>query len=84
MHCSFSLQLRRHPFNSNDRVHQPQKVSLPEEIEARNKELKRYCNLRIECYLLMGKAISEETVKYQPEIERINKEIQYLIASLEK
>ena len=61
-----------------------EKVSLPEEIEARNKELKRYCNLRIECYLLMGKAISEETVKYQPEIERINKEIQYLIASLEK
>jgi len=59
-----------------------ERISLPENIEVRNKQLEKYCNLRIECYRLMSKGISEETEKYGPEIEKINKEIEDLVISL--
>ena len=40
------------------------KVSLPEEIERRNAKLEKYCNLRINSYLLLSKGVAEDTNKY--------------------
>jgi rhomboid protease GluP len=56
-----------------------EKVSLPDAIEERNKQLKKYCNLRIESYRLVSKGVTEDTDKYQPELEKINKEIDALV-----
>jgi rhomboid protease GluP len=59
-----------------------EKVSLPDAIEERNKQLKKYCNLRIESYRLVSKGVTEDTDKYQPELEKINREIDALVKSL--
>ena len=58
------------------------KISLPENIEARNEILEKYCNLRIKCYQLMSLGVKEETDKYLPELNKINSEIESMVSQL--
>jgi rhomboid protease GluP len=59
-----------------------EKISLPDPIVERNKQLKKYCNLRIDSYRLISKGVTEDTDKYQPELEKINEEIDDLVKTL--
>jgi rhomboid protease GluP len=55
---------------------------LPTEIHNRNLKLKQYCDLRIESYELIYKAISEGTDIYQSAIEDYAKKIELIIQQL--
>lgn len=58
------------------------KLELPDKIRARNQKLLEYCNLRIQSYLAIHKAITEDTDKYQSEIEEYNRRIEAIINEL--
>jgi rhomboid protease GluP len=57
-------------------------LNLPSEIRVRNRILKEYCELRIKCYELLYKAISENTEQYQQQIEDYNLQIEAKIKEL--
>jgi rhomboid protease GluP len=59
-----------------------EKMNLPIEIRMRNTLLKEYCELRITTYELMYKTISENTDKYQKEIDAFNRQIEAKIKEL--
>ena len=59
-----------------------QNLDLPEDIKERNKALLIYCDMRIECYHLIYKAISEDTDEYRSLIDTSNAKIERLINSL--
>jgi rhomboid protease GluP len=59
-----------------------EKLDLPLNIQNRNEVLKQYCLLRIECYKIISKAISENTNQYQPQIDSCNAQIDKTIKSL--
>lgn len=61
-----------------------QTYDLPADIQERNKALKTYCEMRIECYQLIEKAITENTDQYQPMIDSCNVRIERLINSLQQ
>jgi DNA-binding transcriptional regulator WhiA len=58
--------------------------NLPAELLEQNKILLRYCELRIKHNEIILKAISEDTDKYVPEIERIGMEINKVLKELEE
>lgn len=57
-------------------------LELPTEIQQRNSQLIKYCNLRIKTYELIHRSITERTDKYQPEIESHVQEIDSIIFGL--
>lgn len=59
-----------------------EELNLPGEIRVRNGILKEYCQLRIKCYELLYKAISENTNQYQQQIEDYNLQIEAKIKEL--
>lgn len=57
--------------------------NMPElypELKAQNEMLRKYCNLRIEVYQLIGKAITEDTNEYDYQIEQLHQEIDKLLS----
>jgi hypothetical protein len=64
-------------------VTEVQTYDLPDDIQERNKALKTYCEMRIECYKLIDKAITENTDQYRPMIDSCNVRIERLIKSLQ-
>jgi rhomboid protease GluP len=64
-------------------VTEVQTYDLPDDIQERNKALKTYCEMRIECYQLIDKAITENTDQYRPMIDSCNVRIERLIKSLQ-
>jgi rhomboid protease GluP len=64
-------------------VTEVQTYDLPDDIQERNKALKNYCEMRIECYQLIDKAITENTDQYRPMIDSCNVRIERLIKSLQ-
>lgn len=60
-----------------------QAFDLPLELQERNKALLTYCDMRIECYQLIDKAIKENTDQYGPMIDSCNVRIERLIKSLQ-
>ena len=59
-----------------------QKLDLPLNIQNRNEVLKQYCRLRINCYKIISKAVSENTNQYKPQIDSCNAQIDRTINSL--
>lgn len=57
-------------------------LELTSQIRANNKILKEYCELRLKCYELLYKAISEDTEKYAIQIDSYNTRIQLKIEEL--
>jgi len=58
------------------------KLRLPEEVHARDAKLITYCQLRIQTYELIYKAIKEDTDQYRPKIDSLNTQIQEIVDSL--
>lgn len=56
--------------------------NLPERLIIQNEKLFRYCELRIEYNNLYIKALTEEIEMYKPEIDKLSRKINELIASL--
>ena len=50
-------------------------LKLSEIIHQKNKKLLKYCELRIEYYLLLYKSIEEETNKYDLELKELENKI---------
>ena len=59
-------------------------VNLPVELLEQNKKLLKYCDLRIQHNEIIVKAVSEDTDKYVPEIEKIGMEINKVLKELEE
>lgn len=57
-------------------------MDLPPQVRTNNKLLREYCVLRLECYELLYKAISEDTDRYQMQIDSYNNRIQLIINEL--
>ena len=55
------------------------KHNLPKELHERNAKVKRYCQLRKECYELIAKGITENTDRYEANIESYNKSIEAIL-----
>ncbi|MFI5159360.1 MAG: rhomboid family intramembrane serine protease [Sphingobacteriales bacterium] len=58
------------------------KLNLPDQIQDRDQALMRYCQLRINCYHLIYKAIDENSDKYKDSINVYNRNIEHIIDSL--
>ena len=58
--------------------------NLPDELREQDKKLLRYCDLRIQQYDLLIKAISEKTDKYVPELDRISSQIMNILDELKQ
>ena len=56
--------------------------SLPSELIQQNKLLLKYSELRVKAFELFKKTIDEDTDKYSLELERIQKEIEEVLAKL--
>jgi rhomboid protease GluP len=63
-------------------INEADKLNLPDELHLRNKRLLEYCQLRIESYQLLYKAIEEDTDKYQNDIQDYNNRIESIIKEL--
>ena len=63
-------------------INEADKLNLPEELHTKNKKLIEYCQLRIESYQLLYKAIEEDTDKYQNDIQDYNTKIESMIKEL--
>ena len=61
-----------------------QNLDLPDDVKERNKSLLMYCDMRIECYQLIDKAIVENTDQYRAMIDSSNAKIERLVSSLSK
>ena len=57
-------------------------LDLPQPVIERNAKLKEYCELRIKSYELYYKAVSEDTDKYQMEINDYNNKIETIVKEL--
>jgi rhomboid protease GluP len=57
-------------------------LDLPQPIVEKNARLKEYCELRIKSYELYYKALSEDTDKYEMEINNYNNKIETIIKEL--
>jgi rhomboid protease GluP len=65
-----------------DLISEADQSDLPEVIHLRNKKLLEYCNLRIKSYELITKAITEQTIFYDTQIEACVKDIELVIEEL--
>ncbi|MBS1556528.1 MAG: rhomboid family intramembrane serine protease [Bacteroidetes bacterium] len=63
-------------------INEADKLNLPEELHRKNEKLLEYCQLRIESYQLLYKAIEEDTDKYKNDIQDYNQKIEALIKEL--
>jgi len=63
-------------------INEADQLNLPEELHTKNKKLIEYCELRIESYHLLYKAIEEDTDQYQNDIQGYNAKIESLIKEL--
>jgi rhomboid protease GluP len=63
-------------------INETEKLDIPETLRERNRSLLEYCQIRIESYETLYKAISEDTDKYTPEIEEYNRRLEALIKQL--
>lgn len=63
-------------------INEADKLNLPEQLHLKNKKLIEYCQLRIESYQLLYKAIEEDTDKYQNDIQEYNNKIESIIKEL--
>lgn len=63
-------------------INEVDKLQLPDEIHKRNSKIKIYCELRIELFELLYKAVAEDTDKYNTEIEKYNDQIKSLMDEL--
>ncbi len=59
-----------------------EKLKLPAQIRERNRNLKKYCELRIQSMELMAKATEERTDRYSRQLESCNEQINTLLAQL--
>ena len=57
-------------------------LTLPPPAVKRNALLKQYCELRIQSYELMYRAIAEDSPRFDEEIEAVNKKIEAVIEKL--
>ncbi len=57
-------------------------LNLPQEYDDRDSVFMHYCELRIESYRLIYKAIAEDTNTYDDQLEEVNGKIEALIAGL--
>lgn len=60
-------------------IDEVEKLDLPKEIHERNAKMKKYCELRIKLFDVLYKSISEESNKYNSEIQNYNKQIEHII-----
>ena len=77
----FIIEFGMPAWNENLRILN-QLDNMPEiypELKAQNEMLRKYCNLRIEVYQLIGKAINEDTNEYDYQIEQLHYEIDKLL-----
>lgn len=65
-------------------INEVDKLNLPDEIHQRNSKLKLYCELRIESFQLIYKAVSEDTDKYNIEIKKYDNQIQAIMNQLKE
>jgi rhomboid protease GluP len=63
-------------------INETEKLDIPETLRERNRKLLRYCQVRIDSYEMLYKAISEDTDKYAPELEEYNRQLEALIKQL--
>jgi rhomboid protease GluP len=63
-------------------INETEKLDIPETLRERNRSLLEYCQIRIESYETLYKAINEDTDKYTPEIEEYNRRLEALIKQL--
>ncbi|MCO4293781.1 rhomboid family intramembrane serine protease [Solitalea sp. MAHUQ-68] len=59
-----------------------EKLDLPDEIRKKDKDLKKYCQLRLQCYELLYKAIDEDTDQYKNQLADYNAQIEAIINEL--
>lgn len=57
---------------------------LPEDVRSHNMKLREYCELRIRSYELIYRSIEEDTDKYQPEINEVNRLIEQSIRGIKE
>lgn len=63
-------------------INELEKLNLPIELDVRNKKLLQYCDLRIESYNIIYKAVEEKNTVYQEQIYDYNKQINEIIEDL--
>lgn len=56
--------------------------NLPQKLLDQNAKLIKYCDLRIQHHKILIKAVSEQTDKYVPEIEKVGSEINQILKEL--
>ena len=57
--------------------------NLPIELSVQNEKLKKYCDLRIEHFELISKALNEDTDKYANQIQNVGLKIENIINELQ-
>ncbi|MDZ4716783.1 MAG: rhomboid family intramembrane serine protease [Cytophagales bacterium] len=63
-------------------INEADKLNLPEELHLKNQKLIEYCQIRIESYQLLYKAIEEDTDQYQSAIQDYDNRIESIIREL--
>ncbi len=61
-----------------------QKLNFSSNLQKRNEKLKKYCELRINSYELLRKAISEDSDKYNKKLSFCNTQIETILSELSK
>jgi hypothetical protein len=56
---------------------------LPEDLKIQNRILMEYCQLRIEAYILIRKALVEKTSRYDTRLEKVHAEIEKKMEEME-
>lgn len=70
-------------FNENLRLLESfDRMELPPAIRERNRKLKEYCRLRIQCFEWIAKAIDEDTDKYDMQINGCSRRLEEVLLSL--
>lgn len=59
-----------------------ERLQLPEHVVKRNGLLKEYCELRIQSFELMYRAVAEESPRFDEEIASVNKKLEAIIEKL--
>jgi rhomboid protease GluP len=63
-------------------INETEKLNIPEELREKNKKLLEYCQLRVESYELLYKAIKEDTDQYASEMTEYNRRLEDVIKQL--
>lgn len=65
-------------------VRETDQLDLPQQLHDQNSKLIKYCELRIESYAIIHKAITENSDKYQAKIEDYNFQIESILKELQQ